>query len=113
MKTYTTRLLIVHDSSLAYALIAGGVTVKAYEICFERHPISSERGNDLLIPYCIGKFNKHIDLWDALEPQNQEFLSREGVAHVFNQLSASATTPDLETPKFTILKKKKKYEVRR
>lgn len=62
---------------------------------------------------CTGKFNKHIDLWDALEPENQEFLSREGVSHVFSQLTASASTPDLETPHYTILKKKKKYEVRR
>lgn len=63
--------------------------------------------------FLAGKFNKHIDLWDALEPENQEYLSREGVSHVFSQLTASASTPDLETPNFTILKKKKKYEVRR
>ena len=60
-----------------------------------------------------GKFNKHIDLWDAIEPENQEFLSREGVSHVFSQLTASASTPDLDTPQFTILKKKKRYEVRK
>lgn len=61
----------------------------------------------------VGKFNKHIDLWDALEPENQEFFSREGAAHVFSQLTSPAKTPDLDGPDYTILKKKKHYEVRR
>ncbi len=73
--------------------------------------MSSIFEHQLIMP--AGKFNKHIDLWDAIEPENQEFLSREGVAHVFSQLTASASTPDLDTPQFTILKKKKRYEVRR
>ena len=60
-----------------------------------------------------GKFNQHIDLWDALEPENQEFLSREGVSHVLSQLTSLSRAPDLDTPHFTILKKKKKYEIRR
>ena len=58
-----------------------------------------------------GKFNSHIDHWDSLD--NQQYLSLEGVVHMFAQLGSLVKVPDLETPKYTILRKKKEYEIRR
>jgi hypothetical protein len=60
---------------------------------------------------CAGKFNRHIDYWDAVD--NQDFFSFEAFLHVLSQMSNTATTPDLYTPKYTVLKKFKELEVRR
>lgn len=39
-------------------------------------------------------------------------LQIEGIAHVIKQLTSLQTTPDLDSPPYTVLKKTKEYEVR-
>lgn len=55
------------------------------------------------------KFNSHVDLWDSLE--NNDYFSVEGVFDLVKQLRYYKT-PDLDTPKYTILKRTANYEVR-
>jgi len=59
-----------------------------------------------------GKFNRHVDIWDAIS--NQEYFSLEAFAHVLAQLSSLAHAPPaLEQPPYMVLRKRKDYEVRR
>ncbi|KXZ41448.1 hypothetical protein GPECTOR_463g374 [Gonium pectorale] len=58
-----------------------------------------------------GKVYRHIDTWDSI--RNQEFFSLEGFADFFSQLLSFYSTPGLETPQYTILRRAKDYEVRR
>ncbi|KAL6839434.1 hypothetical protein ACP4OV_030704 [Aristida adscensionis] len=55
------------------------------------------------------KFNSHVDLWDSIK--NNEYFSFEGLWDVFKQLRIYKT-PDIETPKYLILKRTANYEVR-
>ncbi|CAN6163569.1 unnamed protein product [Urochloa humidicola] len=55
------------------------------------------------------KFNSHVDLWDSI--QNNEYFSFEGLWDVFKQLRIYKT-PNIETPKYLILKRTAHYEVR-
>ncbi|CAN6201208.1 unnamed protein product [Urochloa humidicola] len=55
------------------------------------------------------KFNSHVDLWDSI--QNNEYFSFEGLQDVIKQLRIYKT-PDIETPKYLILKRTAHYEVR-
>ncbi|GJN38749.1 hypothetical protein PR202_gb27818 [Eleusine coracana subsp. coracana] len=54
------------------------------------------------------KFNSHVDLWDSI--QNNEYFSFEGLSDVFKQLRIYKT-PEIETPKYIILKKTANYEI--
>ncbi|KAK1265168.1 hypothetical protein QJS04_geneDACA021360 [Acorus gramineus] len=56
------------------------------------------------------KFCSHVDRWDSIK--NNEYFSWEGVMEVVKQLRYYKT-PDLETPKYQILKKTADYEVRK
>ena len=61
---------------------------------------------------CVGKFNRHIDYWDAIK--NQEHFSLEAFGHVLAQLATlSHAPPGLEVPPHMVLRKRKDYEVRR
>ena len=57
-----------------------------------------------------GRFNSHIDTWDAI--QNQKYLSLEAVRHLLSQL-ISFKAPQSKAVKYTVLKKLSGYEVRR
>ncbi|XP_015898161.3 uncharacterized protein LOC107431695 isoform X1 [Ziziphus jujuba] len=57
-----------------------------------------------------GKFCSHIDFWDSIKENN--YFSVEGLWDVFKQLRIYKT-PDLETPKYQILKRTANYEVRK
>lgn len=57
-----------------------------------------------------GKFCSHVDYWDSI--QNNNYFSLEGLWDVIRQLRIYKT-PDLETPKYEILKRTADYEVRR
>lgn len=57
-----------------------------------------------------GKFNSHSDFWDSIE--NNNYFSLEGLWNVVKQLRIYKT-PDLETPKYQILKRTANYEVRK
>ncbi|KAJ9163156.1 hypothetical protein P3X46_022855 [Hevea brasiliensis] len=57
-----------------------------------------------------GKFCSHLDFWDSIK--NNEYFSLEGLWDVFKQLRIYKT-PDLETPKYQILKRTASYEVRK
>ncbi|CAF2089787.1 BnaCnng74050D [Brassica napus] len=56
------------------------------------------------------KFCSHLDLWDSIS--NNDYFSFEGLVDVFTQLRVYKT-PDLETPKYQILKRTANYEVRK
>ncbi|XP_044471205.1 uncharacterized protein LOC123200133 isoform X1 [Mangifera indica] len=56
-----------------------------------------------------GKFCSHVDFWDSIV--NNDYFSLEGLWDVFKQLRVYKT-PDLETPKYRILKRTANYEVR-
>ncbi|KAG2497077.1 hypothetical protein HYH03_005072 [Edaphochlamys debaryana] len=58
-----------------------------------------------------GKIYRHIDMWDSI--RNQEFFSVEGFVDFFKQLLSFYTTPKIETPEYTILRRALDYEVRR
>ena len=61
---------------------------------------------------CAGKFNRHLDYWDAID--NQQYFSWEAFGHVLQQMTDISRIPkDLPTPSYTILKKFKDFEVRR
>ncbi|KAJ0030311.1 hypothetical protein Pint_13083 [Pistacia integerrima] len=55
-----------------------------------------------------GKFCSHVDFWDSIV--NNDYFSLEGLWDVFKQLRVYKT-PDLETPKYQILKRTANYEV--
>lgn len=58
------------------------------------------------------QFTSHVDTWDSIE--NQEYLSVEAVRDlVKNLLPTAGLTPDLETPRYLVLKRTADYEVRR
>ncbi|KAG8372660.1 hypothetical protein BUALT_Bualt12G0089700 [Buddleja alternifolia] len=56
------------------------------------------------------KFCSHADYWDSIE--NNQYFSVEGLLDVVKQLRYYKT-PDLETPKYQILKRTASYEVRK
>ncbi|MED6132605.1 hypothetical protein PIB30_020615 [Stylosanthes scabra] len=56
-----------------------------------------------------GKFCSHVDYWDSIE--KNDYFSLEGLLDVVKQLRIYKT-PDLETPKYQILKRTANYEVR-
>ncbi|CAO2822756.1 unnamed protein product [Amaranthus hypochondriacus] len=57
-----------------------------------------------------GKFCSHVDYWDSIK--KNDYFSLEGLWDVFRQLRMYKT-PDLETPKYEILKRAADYEVRK
>ncbi|KAL4269515.1 hypothetical protein GQ457_03G046050 [Hibiscus cannabinus] len=57
-----------------------------------------------------GKFCSHLDFWDSIE--NNEYFSLEGLLDMVRQLRIYKT-PDLETPRYQILKRTANYEVRK
>lgn len=57
-----------------------------------------------------GKFCSHLDFWDSIK--NNEYFSIEGVLDLLKQLRIYKT-PDLESPKYQILKRTADYEVRK
>ncbi|KAL9224022.1 hypothetical protein vseg_000097 [Gypsophila vaccaria] len=57
-----------------------------------------------------GKFCSHVDYWDSIK--NNDYFSLEGLWEVFKQLRMYKT-PDLETPKYQILRRAADYEVRK
>ncbi|XP_068344864.1 heme-binding-like protein At3g10130, chloroplastic isoform X2 [Pyrus communis] len=57
-----------------------------------------------------GKFCSHVDFWDSIK--NNDYFSLEGLLDVFKQLRIYKT-PDLQTPKYEILKRSANYEVRK
>ena len=62
--------------------------------------------------WCVaGRFNKHVDTWDAV--QNQQYLSLEAVRHLMGQLATFSQAPKLDTPGYTVLRKPDGYEVRK
>lgn len=56
-----------------------------------------------------GKFCSHVDLWDSV--QNNDYFSIEGLWDVLKQFRFYET-PELESPKYQILKRTANYEVR-
>ncbi len=62
------------------------------------------------LPSQTKKFNRHIDIWDAVD--NNSYFSAEAAAHVFSQLFNFMRTPQIESPKYTVLRKTKDYEIR-
>ncbi|KAA8523058.1 hypothetical protein F0562_009481 [Nyssa sinensis] len=56
------------------------------------------------------KFCSHVDYWDSIE--KNDYFSVEGLWDVMKQLRIYKT-PDLESPKYQILKRTAKYEVRK
>ncbi|XP_027175141.1 uncharacterized protein LOC113774729 [Coffea eugenioides] len=56
------------------------------------------------------KFCSHVDYWDSIK--NNDFFSIEGLMDVLKQLQIYKT-PELETPKYQILKRTATYEVRK
>ncbi|KAK9269159.1 hypothetical protein L1049_000928 [Liquidambar formosana] len=57
-----------------------------------------------------GKFCSHVDFWDSI--QNNDYFSLEGLKDVIKQLWIYKT-PDLESPKYQIMKRTANYEVRK
>ncbi|XP_068648877.1 uncharacterized protein [Aristolochia californica] len=55
------------------------------------------------------KFCSHVDLWDSIK--NNDYFSWEGLWDFLKQLRIYKT-PDLETPRYQILKRTANYEVR-
>ncbi|XP_059635022.1 uncharacterized protein LOC132277245 isoform X2 [Cornus florida] len=56
------------------------------------------------------KFCSHVDYWDSIE--KNDYFSLEGLWDVIKQLRVYKT-PELESPKYQILKRTAKYEVRK
>lgn len=57
------------------------------------------------------KVVRHSDTWDSID--DQEYFSMEGLRDLVKQASNLQQTPELETPKYTTLKRLADYEVRR
>jgi len=67
---------------------------------------------DVCVGWLVGKFNRHIDYWDAVD--NQQYFSWEAFSHVLQQMTDVTRLPKgLPTPSYTILRKFKDFEVRR
>lgn len=58
-----------------------------------------------------GKWNKHVDAWDAV--QNNRFFSPEAFVFAFSQMLQVSKPPNRFTPEFQIYKKYKGWEIRR
>lgn len=58
-----------------------------------------------------GKWNKHVDAWDAIE--DNEFFSLEGFIFAFKQMVSVSRPPNRFTPEFQIYKRYKDWEIRR
>ncbi|KAK9804190.1 hypothetical protein WJX72_000175 [[Myrmecia] bisecta] len=58
-----------------------------------------------------GKWNKHVDAWDAVE--DNEFFSLEAFVFAFKQMAQVSTPPNRFTPEFQIYKRYKDWEIRR
>ncbi|CAJ1975375.1 unnamed protein product [Sphenostylis stenocarpa] len=56
-----------------------------------------------------GKFCSHVDFWDSI--QKNDYFSFEGLVDVIKQLRIYKT-PELESPKYKVLKRTANYEVR-
>uniref|UniRef100_A0A2P2M7Q5 SOUL heme-binding family protein n=1 Tax=Rhizophora mucronata TaxID=61149 RepID=A0A2P2M7Q5_RHIMU len=56
------------------------------------------------------RFCSHLDLWDSIK--NNDYFSVEGLWDVLKQLRIYKT-PELETPKYLILKRTANYEIRK
>ncbi|XP_061352561.1 uncharacterized protein LOC133297431 [Gastrolobium bilobum] len=56
-----------------------------------------------------GKFCSHVDFWDSIE--KNDYFSFEGLWDVIEQLRIYKT-PELESPKYQILKRTANYEIR-
>jgi hypothetical protein len=54
---------------------------------------------------------EHVDTWDAV--RDSSFGSPEALLHVAGQLAQVQLTPDLEGPRFAVLRRAAGYEVRR
>mmetsp|Transcript_24759 Transcript_24759/g.29972 ORF Transcript_24759/g.29972 Transcript_24759/m.29972 type:complete len:425 (+) Transcript_24759:124-1398(+) len=59
-----------------------------------------------------GNFTKHVDTWDSIPADSQEYLSIDGVKDLIYQVTRLYRTPDLDTPAFKVLKRTAKYQVR-
>ncbi|XP_023875333.1 heme-binding-like protein At3g10130, chloroplastic isoform X3 [Quercus suber] len=57
-----------------------------------------------------GKFCSHVDFWDSIK--KNDYFSLEGLLDVLKQLRMYKT-PDLESPKYQILKRTANFEVRK
>ncbi|KAL8152520.1 hypothetical protein V2J09_010280 [Rumex salicifolius] len=57
-----------------------------------------------------GKFCSHFDYWDSIK--NNDYFSTEGVLDLVKQLRIYKT-PELESPKYQILKRAADYEIRK
>ncbi len=68
------------------------------------------RGVSAMPALLVGRFNSHVDTWDAVN--NQKYLSLEAVRHLLGQLLTFSQAPKLDTPSYTVLKKPSGYEVR-
>nr|XP_043626077.1 uncharacterized protein LOC122597564 [Erigeron canadensis] len=58
-----------------------------------------------------GKFCSHVDYWDSID--NNDYFSLEGFMDIIKQLHTCNNSPELEAPKYQILKRTATYEVRR
>lgn len=52
----------------------------------------------------------HTDVWDAVS--NNRFLSLEALQHVLRMFLEVQLTPSLETPRYSVLRKTRDYEIR-
>eukprot|EP01025_Chloroclados_australasicus_P012818 TRINITY_DN1609_c0_g1_i1.p1 TRINITY_DN1609_c0_g1~~TRINITY_DN1609_c0_g1_i1.p1 ORF type:complete len:420 (-),score=35.95 TRINITY_DN1609_c0_g1_i1:200-1375(-) len=57
-----------------------------------------------------GKILKHQDRWDSVD--NNNYISVEALAEVLRPYLSIQLTPNLESPKYLLLKKLKEYEIR-
>jgi len=58
-----------------------------------------------------GKFNRHIDTWDAIEEQG--YFSFEAFVHMLGQvLDVKSAPKDLQSPPYQVLLKRSSYEIR-
>jgi len=58
-----------------------------------------------------GLFTQHVDYWDSVT--DNRYLSLEAVGDLFAQLASLQRTPELESPAYTPLLRRRQYEVRR
>lgn len=56
-----------------------------------------------------GSIMSHREEWDAIE--NQSYPSLEGLTYVARSLAKIQLTPELDTPRYTVLKATAEYEV--
>eukprot|EP00892_Ulva_mutabilis_P009912 jgi/Ulvmu1/7293/UM035_0081.1 len=57
-----------------------------------------------------GLVNRHYDTWDSIS--QQKYFSVEGFGDVLSQIFNFQRTPDIPSPPFTTLKRKKQYAIR-